>query len=94
MNIMNKVTLQSMKKNKTRTIVTIVGIILSVSMVTAVTTIVTSLQNYLYESAVYENGSWHGMFQNISYEKGEEILRKDGLFVIDSLKCLNPNNLK
>ena len=67
MNIMNKVTLQSMKKNKTRTIVTIVGIILSVSMVTAVTTIVTSLQNYLYESAVYENGSWHGMFQNISF---------------------------
>ena len=48
MNIMNKVTLQSMKKNKTRTIVTTVGITLSVSMVTAVTTIVTSLQNYLY----------------------------------------------
>lgn len=77
MNIMNKVTLQSMKKNKTRTIVTIVGIILSVSMVTAVTTIVTSLQNYLYETAVYENGSWHGMFQNISYEKGEEIAQDD-----------------
>lgn len=77
MNIMNKVTLQSMKKNKTRTIVTIVGIILSVSMVTAVTTIVTSLQNYLYETAVYENGSWHGMFQNISFEKGEEIAQDD-----------------
>lgn len=79
MNIMNKVTLQSMKKNKTRTIVTIVGIILSVSMVTAVTTIVTSLQNYLYESAVYENGSWHGMFQNISYEKGEEIAHDESV---------------
>lgn len=79
MNIMNKVTLQSMKKNKTRTIVTIVGIILSVSMVTAVTTIVTSLQNYLYETAVYENGSWHVMFQNISFEKGEEIAQDDGV---------------
>lgn len=79
MNIMNKVTLQSMKKNKTRTIVTIVGIILSVSMVTAVTTIVTSLQNYLYETAVYENGSWHGMFQNISFEKEEEIAQDDGV---------------
>lgn len=72
MNIMNKVTLQSMKKNRTRTIVTIVGIILSVSMVTAVTTIVTSLQNYLYESAVYENGNWHVMFQNMTFEKREE----------------------
>ena len=65
MNIMNKVTLQSMKKNRTRTIVTIVGIILSVSMVTAVTTIVTSLQNYLLESAVYKNGDWHVELKNI-----------------------------
>lgn len=77
MNIMNMVTLQSMKKNKTRTIVTIVGIILSVSMVTAVTTIVTSLQNYLYESAVYENGNWHAMFQNVPLEKGEEIAQDE-----------------
>lgn len=73
MNIMNKVTLQSMKKNKTRTIVTVVGIILSVSMVTAVTTIVTSLQNYLYESAIYQEGDWHVKFQEITVEKGEEI---------------------
>ncbi len=73
MNIMNKVTLQSMKKNRTRTIVTIVGIILSVSMVTAVTTIVTSLQNYLLESAVYKNGDWHVELQNVSVEEGKRI---------------------
>ena len=24
----------------------------------------------------------------------DKLIRKDGLFVIDSLKCLNPNNLK
>ncbi len=38
MNIMNKVTLQAMKKNRVRTIVTIIGIILSAAMFTAVTT--------------------------------------------------------
>ena len=32
MNIFNKVTLQSLKKNKTRTVVTIIGIILSAAM--------------------------------------------------------------
>lgn len=76
MNIMNRVTLQSMKKNRTRTIVTIVGIILSVSMVTAVTTIVTSLQNYLYESAVYLNGSWHISLQDLTLEE-EEVIASD-----------------
>lgn len=77
MNIMNRVTLQSMKKNKTRTIVTIVGIILSVSMVTAVTTIVTSLQNYLFESAIYSEGSWHVEFQNLTMEDREQISSDD-----------------
>lgn len=39
MNVFNKVTLQSLKKNKTRTIVTIIGIILSAAMICAVTTL-------------------------------------------------------
>lgn len=43
MNILSKVTWQSMWKNKTRTIVTIVGIILSAAMFTAVTTLGYSL---------------------------------------------------
>lgn len=59
MSIFNKVTLEILKKNKTRTIVTIVGIILSAAMFTAVTTTISSLQNYMYENAVYENGDWH-----------------------------------
>ena len=37
MNIVNKITLNSLGKNKVRTLVTIIGIILSVSMITAVT---------------------------------------------------------
>lgn len=60
MNIFNKVTLQSLKKNKTRTIVTIIGIMLSAAMICAVTTFVSSIQNYILESAIYNNGDWHG----------------------------------
>ena len=59
MNIFHKVTLEVLKKNKTRTIVTIIGIILSTSMFTAVTSTISSLQNYLVQNAIYNNGDWH-----------------------------------
>lgn len=59
LNIFHKVTLEILKKNKTRTIVTIIGIILSASMFTAVTTTVSSVRNYLLENAYYNYGNWH-----------------------------------
>lgn len=59
MSIFNKVTLEILKKNKTRTIVTIIGIILSASMFTAVTTTVSSVQNYMVKNAIYNEGDWH-----------------------------------
>ena len=37
MNVLNRVTLKTLRKNKSRTIVTIIGVILSVAMVTAIT---------------------------------------------------------
>lgn len=37
MNVFNKVTLESLKKNRTRTIVTIIGIMLSAAMICAST---------------------------------------------------------
>ena len=60
MNIFHKVTLQSLKKNRTRTTVTIIGIILSAAMICAVTTFVSSMQNYAVSYAVYSSGDWHG----------------------------------
>ena len=59
MNIFNKVTLEFLRKNKTRTIVTIIGIILSASMFTAVTTTISTLQNFMIRDAIYETGDWH-----------------------------------
>ena len=44
MNVFNKVTLESLKKNRTRTIVTIIGIMLSAAMICASTTLVSSMQ--------------------------------------------------
>lgn len=59
MSIFSKVTIEILKKNKTRTIVTIIGIILSAAMFTAVTTTVSSLQNYMVQNALYKEGDWH-----------------------------------
>ena len=59
MNIFNKVTLQSMKKSRARTIVTIIGVVLSTAMITAIATFGTSLLNYLIKSSIAKYGDWH-----------------------------------
>ena len=52
MSIFSKVTLKTLKKNKTRTIVTVVGIILSAAMITAVTSSISSFERYLQDVMV------------------------------------------
>ena len=72
-NVFNKVTLQSLKINKTRTIVTIIGIILSAAMICAVTTFASSIYNYALNIAIYGDGSWHGSERNAAYETVQKI---------------------
>lgn len=73
MNIFHRVTLQSLRKNRTRTIVTIIGIVLSTALICAVTTSVASFLNYALENAVYNNGSWHGAAENTDMETYEAL---------------------
>ena len=65
MNIFNKVTLQSMKKNRTRTIVTIIGVVLSAAMITAVATFGVSLLDYMAKGAAAKYGDWHVAFLDV-----------------------------
>lgn len=73
MNVFHKVTRETLKKNKVRTLVTIIGIILSAAMITAIVTLIGSFQNYMLETAVYESGDWHGSLLDISEEKLREL---------------------
>lgn len=66
MNIFNKVTLQSMKKSRTRTIVTVIGVILSAAMITAVATFGISLLNYMAKGAAQKYGNWHVAILDVS----------------------------
>ena len=72
-NIFNRVTIQSLKKNRTRTVVTIIGIILSAAMICAVTTFASSIYDYALRFSIYGNGSWHGSAINLSYEDYQEL---------------------
>lgn len=65
MSIFNKVALQELKKNRTRTIVTIIGVILSAAMIMAVATFGVSLLNYMTKGAAVKYGDWHAMFYDV-----------------------------
>lgn len=77
MNVFNKVTLESLKKNRTRTIVTIIGIMLSAAMVCASTTFVSSMQNFVLRCEIYSSGDWHGAVYDAAYKDYEDIRDSD-----------------
>lgn len=74
MNVLQKVTLQTLKKNRTRTIVTIIGVILSTAMVTAVAASAAAFRELLIETTQYEYGDWHIGTANVSPEESERML--------------------
>ncbi|HHX11693.1 MAG TPA: ABC transporter permease, partial [Clostridiales bacterium] len=79
MNIMHKITLKGLKKNKTRTVVTIIGVVLSLAMITAVTTFASSIQNYLRNYATLTNGNWHARVDLDNLNDFENIINDEQL---------------
>ena len=73
MNIFHKVTLETLKKNRVRTLVTIIGIILSAAMICAVTTFASSFLNFMIEDAIYDNGDYYGKSLNVNMDKINEV---------------------
>ena len=73
MNVFSKVTLESLKKNRTRTVVTIIGIMLSAAMICASTTFVSSMQNFVLRCEIYSGGDWHGAVYDAAYKDYEDI---------------------
>lgn len=80
MNIMNRITLNMLRQNKRRTIVTIIGIILSTAMIAAVSTFSASFSDLFYRQEIDSSGDWHVSLRNAS---NEEIKRAQSDFSID-----------
>ena len=62
MNVFHKTALQSLRRNRTRTLVTIVGVALSAALFTAVSSFGVSLLSYLTRGAIQRYGSWQVAF--------------------------------
>ncbi|KAB3534486.1 ABC transporter permease [Alkaliphilus pronyensis] len=73
MNILTKLTLQNLKLNKKRTIVTIIGIILSGAMICGVATIAASSQDLMIQSAIKTDGNYHAVLNSVKYEDSKYI---------------------
>ena len=83
MNILNKLTIKSLKLNKKRSLGTIIGIILSVALICAVSNMVSSFRETLIQNAINESGYWHIRLYNVSNDKLKRLkLNKD----IDNIK--------
>ncbi|MFA4137547.1 MULTISPECIES: FtsX-like permease family protein [unclassified Brevibacillus] len=68
MNIVNQLTLRYMKKNKSRTLVTIIGVVISVAMLTAVFSISSSFMDMMQRNAITYSGKWQAAFLNVTGE--------------------------
>jgi len=77
MNILNKLTVNYLKMNKKRTIVTIIGIILSGAMITAVATLAVSFQRFMLDVEIGYDGAWDACFLEVKKEDINEIKNDD-----------------
>ena len=66
MNILNSLTRRSLKLNRKRTIVTIIGIILSTAMICATITIAVSFQDLFIRRAKQTDGDFHATFYRVA----------------------------
>ena len=73
MNILNKVTLKTLLKNKSRTIVTIIGIALSAALICSVTSLAASFYNALVQDEMYDKGDWHRAMFHVDVESYKKI---------------------
>lgn len=79
MNIFSKLTLKTLKENRTRTLVTIAGIVISAAMFTAITTLIVSLQTYLYNSYGATEGFFHGKIVSVTQEEIDKYKKNEHL---------------
>ena len=69
MNLLNKLTTKSLKLNKKRTIVTIIGIILSVALITAVASMAVSFKESYIKFEKANRGDYHYAFLDVNAEE-------------------------
>ncbi len=93
MNIMNRLAWRSLWKNRTRTLVTIIGIVLSAAMFAAVVTLGVSLLQYLVDITIYNTGDYFIRFDDATPEQVEEIESREEISKLGMTKTLGYVNV-
>lgn len=78
MNPLLSYAVKSLRKNRTRTIVTIIGIMMSAALTVALATFGTSLYHYAMEGYSDKSGDWHLGIVNGPKQDVEQLRTKDG----------------
>ena len=91
MNIIMKLTLQHLKSNLKRTIVTIFGIVASTALITAMLTGIYSAFMFVGDVSVYVDGNQHADFKNLTEDeynslKNDSLLKFVGVTDTDNEK--------
>ncbi len=94
MKIFRKFTLKSLTKNKTRTLVTIIGILLSAAMFSAVTTFVVSLQQYMLDTIIEDEGDWVGKVCRLEEETLKDLKRNPQVSCVMDLQNIGYSHLE
>lgn len=79
MNIFHKITRKSLAKNRTRTVVTIIGIMLSMALFTAVIEGAYSGLQYLIRVEEEQVGIYHGFYRDVTEEQATELMQRDDI---------------
>ena len=80
MKIFRKVALKYLKKNKVRTLATIMGILISTAMICAVTTFISSMDQYVIDNAIHNTGDWQIGANQVDWETCESIMQKENVY--------------
>lgn len=87
MKIENRITLENMKQNNKRTLITIIGVILCVTMISSVLIMLNSYRLSMVDNVVKRNGFWQYEFKGIDYQKANKLIRdkriKNAAFVYE-----------
>ena len=93
MGIFTSFTLKSLKKNKSRTLVSIIGIMLSVGLLTAVFATVTSVDMAMFNQVLEREGGWYMAYSHATDKTIDDLVRDEHTDCVQQIHELGSTDL-
>ncbi len=92
MKLLRSLTWRTMRRNRARSLATLVGILLSVALFTAVTIVGVSVWDYVYRATAESWGDYYICFPRLTQEQRDRLLTEEGLR--EAAECRNLGYLR